>query len=94
MLTEYKKTVEKTAGRQLDMLDAKIGKVHKCIMLAKQLGTDIDMPQDPSPGRAPHSDMKHHGKKRSPNARKRAQARTMLRFTESPSKFLGDISEM
>ena len=93
-LTAYKKTVEKTVAGQLDTLDAKIDRVHQRILLAKKRGADIHVPLETSPARAPHSDMKNFGKKRSPNSRKRGQARNKLRFTESPSKYLGDVSEM
>ena len=95
MLTAYKKTVEKTAAGQLDTIDKKIDKVHQRILLAKASGADIHLPAAwTSPGRAPPSDMKNHGKKRSPTSRKRGQARNRLRFTTSPTKYLGDVSEM
>ena len=84
-LTEYKKTVEKTAAGQLNVLDDRIKKVHQRIMLSKERGADIDLPQEPSPGRAPDSDMKHHGKKRSPEARARGQARNRRRLALSDS---------
>ena len=94
-MVAYKKTVEKTAGAQLGTLDKKIDKVHQRILLAKASGADIHLPAAwTSPGRAPPSDMKNHGKKRSPTSRKRGQARNRLRFTTSPTKYLGDVSEM
>jgi len=49
--------------------------VHQRILLAKKRGADIHIAH----GAAPHSDMKNFGKKRSPNSRKRGQARVYER---------------
>ena len=90
-LTEYKMTVQSTAVSQLDALDAKLFEVQKRIDAALESGYDINLPFD-SPGRAPASDRKNFGKKRSLSARKRSQTRSKARFSESPDKFLGDLS--
>jgi len=53
--------------------------VHQRILLAKKRGADIHIAH----GAAPHSDMKNFGKKRSPNSRKRGQARVYERHVRA-----------
>ena len=75
-LTEYKKHLEKKAVGELDSIDEKLHKIWELI----NEGHDPEQPFDAaSPGRAPDSDMKHHGKKRSCEARARAQRRNKRR---------------